>query len=116
MPIIKSAKKALRQSKRKAENNKPIKTKARTLLKKARIDPSQENLAAAFSALDKAAKKNIFHRNKVSRLKARLSALASKTETKEVKPKAKKAEPKTKTKGKTTTKTKTVTKTKKTKK
>jgi len=75
MPITSSAKKALRQSQAKAESNKPVRTKARTLLKKARKNPTQENINNAFSALDKAVKKKIFHKGKVSRLKSRLSKL-----------------------------------------
>lgn len=75
MPVTKSAKKALRQSKRKALGNKPIKTKANTLVKKMRKEASQDNLKKAFSALDMAKKKNIFHKNKVNRLKSRLAKL-----------------------------------------
>lgn len=73
MPVIKSVKKSLRQSLRKAEINKPIKSKARTLLKKARQNPSAENVKEAFSALDKAVKGHIFHKNKANRLKSRLA-------------------------------------------
>jgi len=78
MPVTKSAKKALRQSERKAESNRPVKSRARTLLKKAQQDPSPENLSNAFSSLDKAAKKHIFHPGKVSRLKSRLAKKAQK--------------------------------------
>jgi len=81
MPVTQTAKKALRQSRRKAESNRPVKTKAQTMLKKARKDPTQENLNQAFSALDKAAKKKIFHKAKVKRLKSRLSKLLSKSPT-----------------------------------
>ena len=75
MPIIKSAKKALRQSQRKAAINKPVKSQARSMVKKARQNPSITTLSQAFSALDKAVKKNLFHKNKVSRLKSRLAKL-----------------------------------------
>jgi small subunit ribosomal protein S20 len=95
MPITKSVKKSLRQSQKKAEVNKPIRSKARTMLKNARLNPTAENVSAAFSALDLAAKKNIFHKNKTSRLKSRLNSLANKPKTKDV-AKPKKA-PKTKT-------------------
>lgn len=73
MPVTKTAKKALRSSSRKAISNKPIKSRAQSALKKMRSNPSAENLQKAFSALDKARKKNIFHKGKVSRLKSRLS-------------------------------------------
>lgn len=76
MPITKSAKKALKQSHRKTEMNKPVRTKARTLLKKAHAKPDVENISKAFSALDKTIKRNIFHKNKVNRLKSRLAKKA----------------------------------------
>ncbi|NMB56530.1 30S ribosomal protein S20 [Candidatus Beckwithbacteria bacterium] len=78
MPITKSAKKALRQSIRKAAVNKPIKTKAKTLLKKARKELNTENISKAFSALDKAGKKNLLPKNRISRLKSRLTKAANK--------------------------------------
>ena len=79
MPITSSAKKALRQSLKKAAINKPVRTKARSVLKQARQNPVAEKISQAFSALDKAAKSNIFHKNKVNRLKSRLVKLAAKT-------------------------------------
>ncbi len=79
MPITKSAQKALRQSLRKAKINKPIKAKARTLLKLARNKPTKENISKAFSGLDLAVKGKLFHINKASRLKSRLSHLIAKT-------------------------------------
>ncbi|NMC35544.1 30S ribosomal protein S20 [Candidatus Beckwithbacteria bacterium] len=75
MPIIKSAKKALRQSKRRASFNKPVKSKAKTMLKKAYQTPTKENLSEAFSSLDKAIKRKLFHKNKVARLKSQLAKL-----------------------------------------
>lgn len=78
VPIIKSAIKALKQSHKKAAINKPVRSKARTMLKKARLNPTSDNLKQVSSALDRAVKRNIFHKNKVSRLKSRLSKLAAK--------------------------------------
>jgi small subunit ribosomal protein S20 len=83
VPVTKSVKKSLRQSLKKAEINKPVRSKARTMLKKAKGKPTVENLKLAFSALDKAVKKNIFHKNMASRLKSRLNKLAKKELTKE---------------------------------
>lgn len=77
MPVTKTAKKALRQSQTKYEQNKPLKSKARTMLKKVRLEPTEINLTSAFSALDKAAKRKIFHQGKVNRLKSRLSKLVA---------------------------------------
>ncbi|MGI5827849.1 MAG: 30S ribosomal protein S20 [Patescibacteria group bacterium] len=79
MPVTQSARKALRQNLKKAEANKPIRSRARTLLKKARQKPTPENIAQAFSSLDKAAKKNILPKGRVNRLKSRLTKTASKT-------------------------------------
>ena len=76
MPITKSALKALRQSFRKAKINKPIKTKYKTALKKAQANPNKKNLSLAYSALDKAVKKKIIHRNKAARLKSKLAQKA----------------------------------------
>lgn len=83
MPVTKTAKKALRQSIRRNKMNRPVKSKALTLFKKALLNPTEELLAQAYSALDKAAKKNIFHKNKASRLKSHLGkAFASLKSTK----------------------------------
>ena len=76
MPITKSAIKKMRQDKKREAHNKKIKTKVKTLIKKALQSPSFENVKKAISALDKARKVGIYHQNKVSRLKSRLSKLA----------------------------------------
>ena len=73
MPVIVTTKKALRQSIRKAAINKPIRSKARTLAKKAIEDPSEEATKLAYSAVDKAAKRNIYHSNTASRIKSRIA-------------------------------------------
>jgi len=73
MPITSSAKKALRRDKRRALVNKKIRKKYRNALKKARENPTKKNLKNAYSALDRAAKKGVIHKNKASRLKSRLT-------------------------------------------
>lgn len=40
--------------------------------------PSAENLSKAFSAIDTAVKRHIFHKNKAARLKSQLSKLIAK--------------------------------------
>jgi small subunit ribosomal protein S20 len=75
MPITASAKKALRQDRRRAIINKRIKRKIKETLKKARQKPTKKTLAEAASALDRAAKKKIIHKNKAARLKSRLAKL-----------------------------------------
>lgn len=79
MPIIQSAKKALRQSKKKATFNRLVKDKAKEAIQIFKRKPSAENLKNVYSTLDKAVKKNIFHKNKVARLKGSLSELIKKT-------------------------------------
>lgn len=78
MPNTKSAIKAARQSLRRREVNLVALEKIRKAAKQARKLKTSEALAEAFSALDKAAKKHIIHKNKASRLKARLNKLVSK--------------------------------------
>ncbi len=75
MPVIKSARKKLRQDiKREKQNN-----KFRNLLKKAlsaaKKSPTPKNISLAFKTIDKIAKKNIIHKNKAARLKSNLSKL-----------------------------------------
>jgi small subunit ribosomal protein S20 len=78
MPITKSAIKALRQDKRRTSVNKPIRTRVKTTSDAVTEKPSLETVSAAFSAIDRAAKKHIMHKNKAARLKAKLSKLLKK--------------------------------------
>ena len=79
MPIIKSAKKALRVSQKRAESNRLVKAKIKDSLKGARIAIEKgdkkvdEKIAKAYRELDIAAKKNVIHKNKAARLKSRLA-------------------------------------------
>lgn len=82
MPLIASAKKALRQSlKRRAQNL--IKKEAykaainnfKKLVADKRLDEAKKALSEVYQKLDKAAKTNVVARNKASRLKSRLSQL-----------------------------------------
>ncbi len=80
MPVIKSAKKKLRQDKkRKIRNEKNI-VLFKNLIKKAKKHPSEKTVRDAFKSIDKAAKNNIIHKNKAARLKSALSRLLSKKE------------------------------------
>ena len=72
MPNIASAKKRLRQSIKRAEHNKTIRSKMKTTLKKALTDSSPDNVRVAVKAVDKAAKRQIIHQNKAARLKAKV--------------------------------------------
>ena len=75
MPVIQSAKKALRRDRRRAVVNKSLKNKIKEVLKKTRQNPNKKNLDLSFKILDRAAKKKVIHQNKASRLKSRLSKL-----------------------------------------
>ncbi|MEK7565559.1 MAG: 30S ribosomal protein S20 [Patescibacteria group bacterium] len=75
MPVIKSAIKKLRQAKTRAAGNRRIRNNLRDLISKFRAKPGVKIFPKLASALDKAAKTNVIHRNKASRLQSRLSKL-----------------------------------------
>jgi small subunit ribosomal protein S20 len=78
MPVIKSAKKKLRQDKKRQKANKVVKERLVTLLKKAKKTKTAESIRLASQAADKAAKKFIIHTNKASRIKSALAKLLPK--------------------------------------
>ncbi len=97
MPIIKSAIKKLRKDRKRTIKNKAKKENLKKLIKTARAENSIENLATVFSALDKAAKTKLIHKNKASRLKSRLAkASVPQTATKTAKKSTPKKSKKTK--------------------
>lgn len=75
MPILPSAIKKLRADKRRQKENLKLKRVYKAALKTARTKKTKATLAKAFSALDRAAKKKVIHKNKASRLKSRLNRL-----------------------------------------
>ncbi|MBI2019301.1 30S ribosomal protein S20 [Candidatus Daviesbacteria bacterium] len=75
MPIIRSAIKKVRKDKTRTTLNKKRENTLRSLIKKTRSSSTAKNLQAVFSALDKAAKVNLIHKNKAARLKSNLSKL-----------------------------------------
>lgn len=84
MAHSKSALKRWRQNEQHRERNKPVRTSARTAVKKARVaiaeggDEAAAALREAASVLDRAAKHNVIHRNTASRQKSRLMRALSK--------------------------------------
>ena len=78
----KSAKKAIRASARRRLQNQPIRTGAKSAVKKAVVAVAQEAgaeattsaVVAAISALDRAASKGVIHPNNAARRKSRLMA------------------------------------------
>lgn len=75
MPVLKHAKKKLRQDKRRTLANKKVKDGYKKLFKAAVKAKTADSLSKAFQAIDKAAKQNILHANKAARLKSSLSKL-----------------------------------------
>jgi small subunit ribosomal protein S20 len=81
MANTKSAAKRSRQTTRRAGRNRSVKTHLRRLQKQIRVAPERtaDQIRAAISAIDKAAKSGVIHRNAANRRKARLNkALAAK--------------------------------------
>ena len=91
MPIIKSAKKRMRQERKRSEINRAKKESLKALIKKVRVEKSAQNLTAVFSSLDKAVKVGLIHKNKSARLKSRLSKGTVQSTTKPVKKSVKKS-------------------------
>lgn len=77
MPIIKSARKALRVSTRRKAENDVVRILLRKNIKAVRIKKTAAELIAAQSALAIAAKKNVIHKNKASRLTSRLAKVVA---------------------------------------
>lgn len=83
MPITRSAKKAHRVADRKrAVNDRTKKVlkegvkNIQKLVSTKKFDEAKKSLAAAYSAIDKAAKKGVIKKNTASRKKARLSRMS----------------------------------------
>jgi small subunit ribosomal protein S20 len=80
MANTKSAAKRSRQSLARAGQNRGVRSRLRSLQKKSRgaaAKPDAEQIRRLISALDKAAKRGIIHRNAADRRKSRLNALLS---------------------------------------
>ncbi len=73
MPVIDSSRKALRRDNRRTAINKPIRSRMKRLIREAQSDPNKDNLSLAYSAIDRAAKKKVIHKNAASRLKSGLA-------------------------------------------
>ena len=80
MPNTRSAKKRMRQTSKRREHNRSMRSSLRTQIKKVRAAAAQGDAATgrtemnhAAKALDQAAAKGIIHKNKAARLKSRLT-------------------------------------------
>ena len=88
MPIIKSAKKALRQSEKRNKVNQKTRNAVRKAVKFFNEKITKESLSKAYSEIDKAVKKNLIHKNKAKRLKSSLSKKLKEAKKPEKKPTA----------------------------
>lgn len=76
MPIIKSAKKRVKTAKKAAVRNSKVKRSLRSAVKAFTTKKDAKNHSSVQSAVDKAAKKGIIHKNKAARLKKQAAAKA----------------------------------------
>lgn len=77
MPRIKSAKKAMRQARRRTITNRGQRSALRTALKHVRAAATKQDATQAYAAavtlLDRAARKGLIHKNNAARHKSRLA-------------------------------------------
>lgn len=78
MPVTKTAKRALRSSKRKQVVNKIIINRLEAAIRLAKKERKKANVIKAISLADRAAKKKIIHKNKAARIKSQLANLLPK--------------------------------------
>lgn len=88
MPNIKSVIKDVKKSRERRARNVAVKSKIKTITKKARTTmqagdtaATQQAVTSAVSVIDKAAEKGIIHKNAAARRKSRLMKAANKAET-----------------------------------
>jgi small subunit ribosomal protein S20 len=82
VPRIKSAKKAMRQTRAHTQHNRAQRSALRTALKRVRSATSADQAAQAYRSavtlLDRAARKGLIHANNAARHKSRLAAAVRK--------------------------------------
>lgn len=78
MPLLKQARKKMRHDRRVTAANSKKKITLKKLVKQMRKAPTAKNLTPVFSALDKAVKTHLIHKNRANRLKSRLSKTLAK--------------------------------------
>ena len=85
MPIIKSARKRVRIAQKATVRNAKTKRQFKSAIKSLAKKPSSQSVRNAQSAIDKAAKKHVIHKNKAARLKSRAAKVAKASQVKPVK-------------------------------
>jgi small subunit ribosomal protein S20 len=78
VPNIKAAEKWVRQTEKRTKRNLDVKTRLKTLFKKAAAAGDAQVVQSVEGQFDKAAKKGIIHPNKAARKKSRLAKAAAK--------------------------------------
>lgn len=77
MPTTQSAEKRLRQSEKREERNKSVRSRIRTKSNRLRaadsVEEAEELLQELYAELDRAAGKNVMHPNKAARKKSQLA-------------------------------------------
>lgn len=81
MANLQSSKKDIRRIARRTERNLAVKSRLKTLRKKALGEASAEDKSAYASALDKAVKAGVLHKNKANTEKAKLAKNALHTKS-----------------------------------
>jgi small subunit ribosomal protein S20 len=89
VPNIKAAEKWVRQTEKRTTRNLDVKTRLKTLYKKAVSAQDAEVSKSVEAQFDKAAQKGIIHPNKAARKKSRLARAAAKASTAAAAPAAK---------------------------
>jgi len=73
MPVIKSAKKKMRQDQKRTDRNKRVQDSYKQAVKITAAKPTKQSIAKTYSAIDTAAKKHVIHKNKAARLKKQVA-------------------------------------------
>lgn len=107
MPVIKSAQKQMRQTITRTERNRVIKDTYKAKIKEVKkgigtLDAKklQEKLSESYKLIDKAAKRNVIHKNNAARKKSQIAKLVKEGKAVKVEKKATKKKPTTKAKKK----------------
>lgn len=89
MPNLANAKKALRQSDKRAARNKIVieefysmRRRFRRMIEKGQLEEAKKMIPVFDKKLDKAVTKNVFKKNKAARMKSRLAAMLKRAQTK----------------------------------
>jgi len=73
MPVTKTAKRALRSSKKKGKVNSAVLSTLEIAMRAAKKSPTVKNIQKVISLTDRAAKNKVIHKNKAARIKSSLS-------------------------------------------